>query len=64
MCWMFSKLMNRPELDRGLPVWIDENQDIHYELPLELSILTGKASYTRKLGLLQLDAYLLFMHIS
>jgi hypothetical protein len=32
--------INKPELDRGLPVWMNDNQNIHYELPPELTILT------------------------
>jgi hypothetical protein len=53
-----SKLMNKPESDRGLPVWIDDNQDMHYELPLELTVLTEG----EKLLIQQVSAYIPLHH--
>jgi hypothetical protein len=54
-----SKLMTKPESDRGLPVWIDDNQDIHYELPLELTVLTEG----EKLLIQQVSAYIPLHHL-
>jgi hypothetical protein len=46
--------MDKPELDQGLPIWIDDNHNIHYELPHGLIILTEG----EKLLIQQVSAYI------